>query len=92
MRRAQSHSATAGTGVAGTAQPGLGLQDHRFSLKLSKDILNFRSNFAVRIRKRNDSRKDAKRAKFGENIKIVFFAPWRLGARIFFVEVILSKT
>jgi len=34
------------------------------------------------------SREDAKQAKFGENRKIFFFAPWRLGAKNF-VEVVL---
>ena len=36
-------------------------------------------------------RKDAKHAKFRENRRLFFFAPWRLGAIIFF-EAVLVKT
>ncbi len=37
----------------------------------------------------DDSRKDAKHAKFGENRKIFFFVPLRLGAKIF-LEIVLG--
>ncbi len=38
--------------------------------------------------KKEDSREDAKQAKFGEDKKIFFVPPWCLGAKIF-VELVL---
>lgn len=40
--------------------------------------------------KRDDSRKGAKSAKFGEKELLFFFRSWRLGARNF-LEVVLFK-
>jgi len=40
---------------------------------------------------KNFSRKDAKHAKLGEDRKIFFFAPWRLGANNFFKAVWLKN-
>ena len=58
---------------------------------LGKDIGDFPLSFEFRNRGKDDSRKDAKHAKFRENRRLFFFAPWRLGAIIFF-EAVLVKT
>jgi len=52
--------------------------------------LKFSVEFWITESEKDDSREDAKHAKFGENRKIFFFAPWRLGA-IHIVEVVLLK-
>ena len=41
--------------------------------------------------KKDASRKDAKDAKFRNKKKIFFFAPWRLGAKIFIEFVLLNE-
>ena len=46
---------------------------------LTKVILTFKLSSHYK-RKRDDSRKDAKHAKFGKSEDTLNFAPWRLGA------------
>jgi hypothetical protein len=45
-------------------------------------------NFGLENRKEDDSRKDAKNAKFGEIEKYFSLRSWRLGA-VNFIEVVL---
>jgi enoyl-CoA hydratase/carnithine racemase len=55
------------------------LKEHK-ELNANQTYLKFRLNIGLQNRKRDDSRKDAKRAKFGETGKYFFFAPlasWR---------------
>ena len=53
-------------------------------------LLYSRLNIGLKQRKKEDSRKGAKHAEFGETGNISSLRSWRLGARRF-LEVVLSK-
>jgi hypothetical protein len=57
-------------------------------LKTSEKYLKFRLIFGLLNRKEDDSRKDAKAPRFGEQEKNLSLRPWRLGA-ISLLEVVL---